>query len=162
MHPVHDVDVLLLFALALSAKKRPAELVEIMAAVDLLHGVIPAEQKLREAFFRLGAHGLIQTREAGFALTPAAQEMVAEQPKKGDEAERIQGLREALAACPSDGKQAPVELSAEQISAAIVAYRHAAKGSGKNMLVPKPRPAEGEKSRPGQRQRKPLPSRRRG
>ena len=36
MHPVHDVDSLLILATALSSKRRPAELVEIVSAADLL------------------------------------------------------------------------------------------------------------------------------
>jgi hypothetical protein len=42
MYPVHDVDALLLIATTLSSKRRPAELVEIIAAADLLQVAIPA------------------------------------------------------------------------------------------------------------------------
>ena len=74
MHPVHDVDALLLLALGLSAKRRPAELVDIMAATDLIQEAIPADAKLIEAFERLSRHGLIVAVESGYRL--------AKQPKK--------------------------------------------------------------------------------
>jgi hypothetical protein len=41
---------LVLLATALAAKRRPAELLEIMAAIDLIQGNIPNETKLSEAF----------------------------------------------------------------------------------------------------------------
>jgi hypothetical protein len=162
MHPVHDVDALLLLATALSSKRRPAELAEIMAAADLIQGAIPAELKLVEAFARLGRNGLISAVEGGIALTPAALAMVADLPKKMVEAdERIFTIKAKLAAYQPEGEQAAVELVAWQFSAAIHAYRTAGQGAGKNLLVPKPKPEEA-KPRPGQRQRKPAPPRRRG
>ena len=36
MSPIHDVDVLLLLAVSLAAKRRPAEPVDIIAAIDLI------------------------------------------------------------------------------------------------------------------------------
>jgi len=39
-------------------------------------------------------------------------------------------------------------------------HRAAAAAPARNLLVPKPKPAETSKSRPGQRQRKPMPARR--
>ena len=36
MYPIHDHDPLVLLATALAAKRRPAELLEIMAAIDLI------------------------------------------------------------------------------------------------------------------------------
>ncbi|HEX5802962.1 MAG TPA: hypothetical protein VFY24_08040, partial [Azospira sp.] len=98
MHPVHDADALLLLAVALSSKRRPADLVEIVAAIDLIHAAIPAEAKLAEAFARLARHGLIDAREAGFALTPPAQAMIGELPKKADAAERLFTIKGKLAA----------------------------------------------------------------
>ena len=71
MTPIHDIDALLLLATVLSAKRRPARLVEIMAAIDLLHGNIPAEQKLGEALARLAVNGLLVELDGGIALTPA-------------------------------------------------------------------------------------------
>lgn len=160
MHPIHDVDALLLLATALSAKRRPAPLVEIMAAVDLLQGNIPAAAKLAEAFCRLATHGLIRAQEGGFALTPAAQGLVAEQPKKALVAERLFGIKEQLGDYVPAGESPAIVLAAEQLSAAIEEHRAFAAGGGKNLLVPKPKPAENAK-RPGQRQRKPVPARKR-
>ncbi|MFA7290737.1 MAG: hypothetical protein WC023_00680 [Rhodocyclaceae bacterium] len=162
MHPVHDVDALLLLATALSSKRRPAELAEIMAAADLIQGAIPAEQKLVEAFARLGRNGLLCTVEGGIALTPVAQEMMADLPRKMTDAdERVFSIKGKLAAYNPEGEQAAVELAAWQFSAAIHEHRTAGAGAGKNLLVPKPKPEEA-KPRPGQRQRKPAPPRRRG
>ncbi len=160
MHPVHDIDALLLLATAVASKRRPAELAEIVAAAELIQAAVPAEAKLLDAIERLSRHGLLSEAESGLALTPAAQQMVADQPRKADAAERLFAIREKLAAHHSKGEHTPVRLTAEQLAAAIEAHRAAAQSSGKNLLVPKPKP-EGEQKRPGQRQRKPLPARRR-
>ena len=160
MHPVSDLDALLLLATALAAKRRPAELTEIVAAADLLQAAVPSAIKLAEAVERLARHGLLVERDGGLALTPTAQQMIADQPRKADVAERLFGIRERLSAHPAKREQAPVVLAAEQVAAAIAAHRAAAETRAKNLLVPKPKP-EGDKQRPGQRRRKPLPARRR-
>ena len=51
--------ILLLLAIGLASKRRPAEPLEIVAAIDLIQGNIPAEAKLSEAIARLAVHGLI-------------------------------------------------------------------------------------------------------
>ncbi|MBK7898665.1 MAG: hypothetical protein KA603_07730 [Azonexus sp.] len=160
MHPVTDLDALLLLATALGSKRRPAELADIVAAADLLQSTIPAATKFAEAVERLARHGLLVERDGGLALTPAAQQMVADQPRKAEVAERLFGIRQQLAAHPSKGEEAPVLIAATQIEASIAAHRAAAQSGAKNLLVPKPKP-EGEQKRPGQRRRKPLPARRR-
>ncbi len=76
MYPIHDHDPLVLLATALAAKRRPAELLEIMAAIDLIQGNIPNEEKLSEAFARLGQNGLLVARDGGVALTPAAESQI--------------------------------------------------------------------------------------
>jgi len=48
----------------------------------------------------------------------------------------------------------------EQLKEALLAHRAAGAGARRNLLVPKPKPAE-DIRRPGQRQRKPAPARRR-
>ena len=83
MYPVHDVDALLLIATTLASKRRPAELVEIIAAMDLLQVAIPDESRLVEAFEHLGKHGMICAGESGFSLTDDAEKVMAEQPKRG-------------------------------------------------------------------------------
>ena len=150
MTPIHDVDALLLLATALSAKRRPAELVEIMAAIDLLQGNIPAEPKLSEAISRLAVHGLLVEAAGGIALTP----------EKAEAAERLFMIKERLADYNARGEHAPILLDVEQLRAAMQAHRAAGQSGAKKLLVPKPKPAE-EIKRPGQRQRRPAPARRR-
>ena len=154
MTPIHDVDVLLLLATALSSKRRPAALVEIMAAIDLLQGNIPAEAKLSEAVARLAVSGLLVELHGGIALTPAAQKIVEGLPGKADWAERLFIIRDRLADYRIGGEHEAILLGPEQLREAMLAHRAAAAGAGRNLLVPKPKPAADIK-RPGQRQRKP-------
>lgn len=158
MHPIHDVDALLLLALALASKRRPADLTEIIAAADLIHGSIPPESKLGDAFRRLSAHGLIAEAEGRFTLTPDAQKIVAGQPKKADTAERIFGIKGKLSEYDSKGDCAPVLLTAVQFEAAVAAHRAAGQTAGKNMLMPKPKTAEIDPRRAAH-WRRPGPSR---
>jgi len=160
MTPIHDVDALLLLATALSSKRRPAELLEIMAAIDLLHGNIPTEAKLSEAIARLAANGLMVEAGSGLALTPDAQKMVERLPKKGDAAEHLFLVKDRLTDYTVKGGHAAILIAEDELRAAMLAHRAAAAGAGKNLLVPKPKPAE-PTQRPGQRQRKPVPARRR-
>lgn len=161
MQTIHDVDALLLMATMLASKRRPADLVEIMAAADLVHGSVPAVNKLVESFARLGTAGLLIEVEGGFSLTPAAQLIVEDLPKKSELTDHLLVITERLYAYRAKGEYAPVVMVAEQFSAAINAHRAAARGTGKNLLVPKPKPEDRNKKRPGQRQRKPLPARKR-
>lgn len=165
MHPIRDIDVLLLLALALAAKRRPAELGEIVAAIEIVHGVIPADVQLVDAFSRLVGHGLICAQDGGFALTAQAQKIMAKPPRTADTARRIAGIKEQLASYDATGEQASIELSAKDVCAAILAHRdatqRASKNAGKNLLAPKPQTTVGDPPRPGQRRRKPLPARRR-
>jgi len=156
MSPVLDVDVLLLFATALAAKRRPAEPVEIVAALDLINGNIPGEEKLSEAFARLGTAGLLQEIGGGIALTGAAEKLIEVLPRKGEHAERLFELKGLLGAHKPSGEGVAIVLAPEQLRTAILAHRAAAAGRGKNLLVPKPKP-ETSQARPGQRQRKPMP-----
>ncbi|HJW27589.1 MAG TPA: hypothetical protein VJ576_22055 [Rhodocyclaceae bacterium] len=160
MHPIHDVDVLLLLATALAAKRRPAEPAEIMAAVDLIQGNIPSEDKLSEAFSRLGKSGLLDETAGCVALTAAAENIVQALPRKAELGERLLDLRGLLAAHAVAAEGAAVLIAPEQLRAAILAHRAANQGAGKNLLVPKPKP-EASQQRPGQRQRKPAPAQRR-
>ncbi len=59
MHPVHEVDAILLLSLSVAAKRRPASLAEILAAIDLAYGAIPSAAQLSKSFASLSAHGLI-------------------------------------------------------------------------------------------------------
>lgn len=141
MHPIHDSDVLLLLATTLSAKRKPAQLGEIIAAIELLHGAIPAESKLGDAFYRLATHGLIVAEGDSFTLTPDAQKIMATQPKRGAMGEHILSLKEKLAGYhPVSDAHEAILLSPEQIATAIRAHitaqRVAAQGAAKNLLMP--------------------------
>jgi hypothetical protein len=161
MHPVHDVDALLLLALGLSAKRRPAELVDIMAATDLIQEAIPADAKLIEAFERLSRHGLIVATESGYRLGEAAEKIIAGLPRKAEAAERLFIIKDELSVYAAPADQAPIVLVPADVAAALVAHKAAAASTAKNLLVPKPKAVDTSKSRPGQRQRKPMPARRR-
>ena len=156
MSTVFDIDVLLLLATALAAKRRPAELVEIVAALDLMQGNIPAEEKLSEAFVRLGANGLLLGSDGGTRLSPVAESLVEKLPLKADNAQRIFELKTLLAAHKTSGDGIALAIAADQWRAAIAEHRANAAAAGKNLLMPKVKP-EAAQARPGQRQRKPMP-----
>ena len=135
-----DVDVVILMATGLSAKRGPATLAEIVAAAELVQGFIPFPGKLGDAIRRLSAAGLISEVESGFALTPPAEKIMATLPRKADMEERIAALRGNLDAYAPKGQCAPVVLSGEQVEAAILAHKTTKRNSGKNLLMPKPKP----------------------
>lgn len=161
MHPIRDIDVFLLLALALASKRRPAELGEIVAATEIVQGVIPADVRLVEAFSHLASHGLIRAQDGGFTLTAEAQNVMANPSRTADTTKRIAGIKEKLVAYEAKGEHAPIQLTVKEVCAAILAHRASAKRPGNNLLAPKPQATAGDKPRPGQRQRKPLPARRR-
>lgn len=152
MHPIDDVDVLLLLATALSSKRRPAELAEIMAATDLIHGSIPLDVDLAAAFFRLSTSGLICAEAGRFTLTHDALALMAGLPRKRKvtAAERLPAIKQELADHSPRGEGTAIRLATEQISAAILAHRVFLKGPGRNMLTPKPKAALDKAKRPGQ------------
>jgi hypothetical protein len=161
MQVIHDVDVLLMLATMHAAKRRPAELLEIMAALDLVQGNIPAAPKLVEAFARLARAGLLVARDGGYALTAAAEDIVTKLPKRAETAERLFIIKDKLSVYAPQGEHAVVLVAEADINAAITAHRAAAASTAKNLLVPKPKPEDKSVQRPGQRQRKPLPARKR-
>ena len=152
MHPIPDVDVLLLLATALASKRRPAELAEIMAAADLLHGSIPLDVDLAAAFLRLSTHGLIGEAAGRFVLMPDALKLMAAVPrkKKTETAERLLAIRQELVGYRPKDEGTAIRLATEQVSAAILAHRTFLKSPGRNMLVPKPKAAMDKAGRPGQ------------
>jgi hypothetical protein len=159
MHPVHDIDVLLLLALALSSKRRPADLVEIVVAAEIVQGVTPANVRMMESFARLSTCGLICAQDGGFTLTAEAQKVMVNPSRTSDISRRIVSIKEKLASYEARNEHAPILLSAKEVAVAILAHRASAKAAGQMLLAPKP-PVESGKARPGQRQRKPLPARR--
>lgn len=152
MHPVHNVDAILLLALLLAAKRRPAELVEIIAAADLAQGAIPSATKLSESFCRLSEHGLICAQDGAYALTPNALLILSGHAKKAKAEERIHDIKEKLAEYRFNGEHALVEVKEKQIAEAVLAHQATKIRAGKkNLLMPKPKPAEELGKRPGQR-----------
>lgn len=149
MYPVHDVDAILLLSLCLAAKRRPAELVEIIAATDLAQGAIPSEAKLSDAFARLSAYGLIIEIAGGYTLSADAQQMMESQRKKDDNEKRIYRLKEHLADYHLQGEHTTVIVSEAQLLAAIEAHKKEKLTATRSMLMPKPKPVE-DKKRPGQ------------
>jgi len=150
MYPVHDVDAILLLAMSLAAKRRPAELFEILAAAELTQGALPSESKLMESFYRLSAYGLICEQEGGYTLTPDAQQIVSSRSRKAKTPERVYDIKENLADYNLKGEHTPILLTEEQLGAAMLAHQASKKSTARNLLVPKPKPAEDPK-RPGQR-----------
>lgn len=157
MYPVHNVDAILLLSIALSSKRRPAELVEIIAANDLIQGSVSSESELAGAFQNLSTHGLISQVGDGYALTPVALTIMSAGRKKADNEERLFGLKAALSGYNLKGDHPAILVSMEQLDAAILVHQASKEHAGKNLLVPKPKPVVDAK-RPGRR--KPLPSRR--
>jgi len=139
MRAVQDIDALILMATTLSSKRRPAELVEIVAAADLLQGTIPFAEKLGDAIQRLSMLGLISETEGGFTLTPIAQQVMAKLPRKSVTEEQIVAINCALAAYVPKEEFPPIVLTKEQLSAAIRAHKASRNASGKNLLMPKPK-----------------------
>lgn len=160
MHPIHDTDPLLLLAVSLAAKRRPAALEEVVAAIDLMQEKIPGESKFIDTIARLAVAGLLHAPEGGLALTAAGESLIAPLPRKAEAGEQLLVLKQALAAYMPSAEQPPVVLANADVLAAFVAQRTAAKSTAKNLLVPKPKTADTSKARPGQRQRKPMPARR--
>lgn len=138
MQPIHDIDVVILMAVALAAKRRPAELVEIVAAADLIQGMIPFESKLGGAIASLTYHGLIQVEGEEYTLTPAGLALVSDPPKKVDTPTQLAALREKMASYYPRREHKAVELTVEQLMAAVAAHKKVKKTPAKNMAMPKP------------------------
>lgn len=150
MHPIFDMDVILLMATTLSSKRRPADLLEIVAATQLIQGYAPDEGRLLGAFQRLSSHGLIVAEANGYRLTPPAEAIMATLPRKCETAERIIRIKEELSAYQAAEKIAPLDIEEEQIIAAIQAHKAAEAIAAKNMPPPNPRAADPDAKRPGQ------------
>jgi len=164
MQTNHPVDALLFLAVALSSKRRPAELVEIIAAVDLAEGaqgIVPSALIISDAIQRLSKRGFIIETDGLFSLTPEAQQIMAALPRKAATPERLTSIQATLASAAAPAAECPtIQLTTTQVSSAIVAHRASGKNVGKNLLVPKPNASEAP-PKPGQRQRKPFSARRR-
>ena len=140
MYPVHDVDAILLLSLSLAAKRRPADLDEIMTAIDLAQDTIPSANKLSDAFARLSAYGLIIEIEGGYTLSTDAQQMMTSQRKKDDTAKKLYRLKEHIADYHLNGEHNTILIHPDQILAAIEAYKAARKTTLRSWLIEKPKP----------------------
>ncbi|GAB4060508.1 hypothetical protein [Uliginosibacterium sediminicola] len=123
MHPIHDTDVLLLLAITLASKRKPAALDEIAVGLGMIQPRLPQEAKLIEAFARLSTYGLIALREGGYTLSIEAQKIMATVPVKGETQARIFSLKEKLASYNGTPRHDTVQPAAEELAAAISAWR---------------------------------------
>jgi len=137
--PHFDLDAVILMATTLSSKRRPAELVDIVAAADMIQGFVPYAEKLGAAIERLSGLGLIALSEGGFTLTIVAREIMAKQPKKGEMEELVAALKEQLTLYRPKDKSPAVLPSAEELGAAVRAHKATNKAAGKNLLMPEPK-----------------------
>ncbi|MDD2686186.1 MAG: hypothetical protein PHY62_08525 [Gallionella sp.] len=161
MYPVHDVDAILLLAISLAAKRRPAELAEIIAAAELNQNVIPTEAKLAESFGRLAECGLLCEKSGAYTLTADAEQIMAMQSKKALPPERIHDIKESLSDYTTKENHAPVVVTEEQLSAAIQAHHAIKNVKVRNLLAPKPKPAVDSKRPPQRKSFKPFAARKR-
>lgn len=138
MLPIHDIDAVILMAITLAAKRRPAPLVEIVAAADLIQGMIPFESKLSSAIATLSRHGLIRADGEGFTLCQTALALVTDLPNKVDTPTQLAVLREKMAAYHPRRESPVIDIPAEQLVAAVSAHKQARKTPAKNLAMPKP------------------------
>lgn len=141
MYPVHDDDAALLLSLTVAAKRRPAALDEIITALAMAqHGEIPAKSKLVDAFARMGVCGLIAEAEGGYTLSAEAQAMMTGLRAKDDSATRLVRLKQQLTNFDPKDKHASIQVTQEQLLAAIQSYKAAQHShQGKNMQTDKPK-----------------------
>ena len=142
MHPISDTDALFLLATTLASKRRPAELVEIIAGFEPLLEAVPGTSRLIDSIRRLTAHGLVQVEEERFSLSAAGQQLMVGLPKRTDTAGLVTHLRGKLAAFDGPANFQSVHLGQAQVDTAVLAQRAAAKEPGKNLLMPKPKAEE--------------------
>ena len=139
MYPINDIDAQLLLATLIAAKRRPAELVEIVAAAEFLGCPVTSGNLWAESFRRFATHDLMVAVDGRYALTPAAQALGEGLPKKADTAERVFLVRERLSEYTPAEKTASIPMSVEQMEAAMAAHAANAAQGGKNLLMPKPK-----------------------
>jgi hypothetical protein len=139
MRPSHDIDAVVLMAITLSSKRRPAELVEIVAATDLIQGSIPFVEKFGDSLQRLSALGLICATESRFTLTPSGHKIMEKRPRRTAAEEVIILIKSDLGDYRPTEEHSPVLLTQEQLVTAIQAHKAARKTPGKNLLMPKPK-----------------------
>jgi hypothetical protein len=165
MHPVHDVDAILILSLSVVAKRRPADLVEIVTATSLTQGTIPAAPLLSDSFARLSACGLIVGIDGGYTLSADAQEMLASRRKKDDNEKMLSGIMEHLTKYQCKAAHLSIHVSEEQLLVAVKTSRAASNGPVRSLLASKPKPkpvwiskkdlVQGRQQFPASKRRKP-------
>lgn len=123
MHPIHDADSLLLLAVTLASKCKPATLAEVVVCLARVQPRLPAEARLLDAFERLSRHGLIAAREGGYTLCEAAENIMRGVPRRKEIAEQLFCLKERLAQFDGKPTKPPAQPEAAELSAAIAAWQ---------------------------------------
>ncbi|MGC3962222.1 MAG: hypothetical protein QM803_02565 [Rhodocyclaceae bacterium] len=123
MHPIHDADLLLLLAITLASKRKPAAVEDIAIALGTLQPLLPAEDKLLGAFARLSSHGLIVASGDSYGLSAAGEALMKSVPAKGETADRAAQLKRALPTYEAEPTMAAVQPEATVLSAALEAWR---------------------------------------
>lgn len=153
MYPINDIDAQLLLATLIASKRRPAELVEIVAAAELLGCPVNSARLWVDSVRRFATHDLMVAVDGRYALTPAAQALGEKLPKKADTAERVFLVRERLSEYVPAEKTPSISISVEQMEAAMAEHTASAKQGGSNLLMPTPKQSEEEERRRGAHRR---------
>lgn len=161
MHPIHDTDPVLLLAVAMASKRRPAELLDLVTAIHLLQHAVPAATKLADALTRLSTHGLIEAAGDGAAyrLTAAGETLAADLPRKADTDAKLFTLRTRLA--EHRGRGDAVSVREADLATAVAAHAALLADGTRSLLVPKAPPPEDNGRGPGYHLRKPAPAKKR-
>lgn len=123
MHPIFDADALLLLAITIASKRKPATLDEVVVGLAMVQPKLPAETRLLEAFTRLSRHGLISARDGGYTLCAAAEKIMMAVPKKKEFAEQAFCLKAKLAEFEAEPSEPAVQPEAADLTAAIAAWQ---------------------------------------
>ncbi|WP_417066744.1 hypothetical protein [Niveibacterium terrae] len=123
MHPIHDADVLLLLAITLASKCKPATLAEVVVCLARVQPRLPAEARLLEAFEHLSRHGLIVAHEGGYTLCEAAENIMRGVPRRKEIAEQLFCLKDRLAQFDGKPSKPAVQPEAAELAAAIAAWQ---------------------------------------
>ena len=148
MYPVHNVDAQCLLATLRASKRRPAALVDIVTAADLLGCAVVSANQWAEAFRRLATHGLVTGEEGAYALTAAGQTIGGGLPKKADVDEQVFLVRERLSAYTPAEKSPSIPVGAEHFDSAVREHAALARQAGPNLLMPKPKVEEDPRRAP--------------
>ena len=141
-----DFDAPLLLALSLAAKRRPANLVEVVAAFDLVHSNIPLPAQFIDAFHRLSQFGLVVTQDGGYTLSPYALNIVSGHKKNATHETRILAIQQNLAECRMKKDHVLIQLQLEQMAPAVREHRASKSEPVKNITL-KPKLPEGTDKR---------------